>query len=527
MIIQEISIKKTIGGNPLFEDLSCQIEAGEKIALVGINGTGKSTFLQILTGREGVDSGIISRKKGLKIGTVEQELTVSEATVNHYLLHSAAEIQDLKQQMSRYEALMTEPDTNLEKCLARYGELQHRFEELGGYVLEDRIAAILQGLGIPHRQEARLTELSGGERVKVALAKILAADADLLLLDEPTNHLDLNSIRWLENYLQNTKKSVLVVSHDRQFLDQVTTKTWELEEGALIEYPGNYSRFRVLKEARLAELTKNYELQQKEVQRLKVMIRRFRQWAHEGDNESFFKKAKELERRLAKLTLVKPPPPLKNRLQSLSNGGKSGKEVFIIQNLHQQCADQVLFKDSSFAVYRGDHLAIIGDNGAGKSTLLKLLLGEEKPYGGTIKLGSSLQIGYLPQQLQFADPDSRLLAYAITLTGNEEVARRQLAKSGFYQSDVGKRIKDLSGGEKIRLALLKLFLEKINVLILDEPTNHLDSYAREEIEEMLQDYQGTLLAVSHDRYFLQQHFQEALVIEQEQISRQPLGQLID
>lgn len=191
----------------------------------------------------------------------------------------------------------------------------------------------------------------------------------------------------------------------------------------------------------------------------------------------------------------------KNRLQSLSNGGKSGKEVFIIQNLHQQYADQVLFKDSSFAVYRGDHLAIIGDNGAGKSTLLKLLLGEEKPYGGTIKLGSSLQIGYLPQQLQFADPDSRLLAYAITLTGNEEVARRQLAKSGFYQSDVGKRIKDLSGGEKIRLALLKLFLEKINVLILDEPTNHLDSYAREEIEEMLQDYQGTLLAVSHDRYF--------------------------
>ncbi|MDB1171808.1 ABC-F family ATP-binding cassette domain-containing protein [Enterococcus faecium] len=527
MIIQAISIKKTIGGNPLFEDLSCQIEAGEKIALVGINGTGKSTFLQILTGREGVDSGVISRKKGLKIGTVEQELTVSEATANHYLLHSAAEIQDLKQQMSRYEALMTEPDTNLEKCLARYGELQHRFEELGGYVLEDRIAAILQGLGIPHRQEARLTELSGGERVKVALAKILAADADLLLLDEPTNHLDLNSIRWLENYLQNTKKSVLVVSHDRQFLDQVTTKTWELEEGALIEYPGNYSRFRVLKEARLAELTKNYELQQKEVQRLKVMIRRFRQWAHEGDNESFFKKAKELERRLAKLTLVKPPPPPKNRLQSLSNGGKSGKEVFIIQNLHQQYADQVLFKDSSFAVYRGDHLAIIGDNGAGKSTLLKLLLGEEKPYGGTIKLGSSLQIGYLPQQLQFADPDSRLLAYAITLTGNEEVARRQLAKSGFYQSDVGKRIKDLSGGEKIRLALLKLFLEKINVLILDEPTNHLDSYAREEIEEMLQDYQGTLLAVSHDRYFLQQHFQEALVIDQEQISRQPLGQLID
>lgn len=292
MIIQAISIKKTIGGNPLFEDLSCQIEAGEKIALVGINGTGKSTFLQILTGREGVDSGVISRKKGLKIGTVEQELTVSEATVNHYLLHSAAEIQDLKQQMSRYEALMTEPDTNLEKCLTRYGELQHRFEELGGYVLEDRIAAILQGLGIPHRQEARLTELSGGERVKVALAKILAADADLLLLDEPTNHLDLNSIRWLENYLQNTKKSVLVVSHDRQFLDQVTTKTWELEEGALIEYPGNYSRFRVLKEARLAELTKNYELQQKEVQRLKVMIRRFRQWAHEGDNESFFKKPK-------------------------------------------------------------------------------------------------------------------------------------------------------------------------------------------------------------------------------------------
>lgn len=257
MIIQAIAIKKTIGGNPLFEELSCQIEAGEKIALVGINGTGKSTFLQILTGAEGVDSGVISRQKGLRIGTVEQELTVSEATVTQYLLHSAATIQELKQQMSHYEALMAEPNTDLEKCLIRYGELQQRFEELGGYGLEDRISAILQGLGIPHRQNARLTELSGGERVKVALAKVLVADADLLLLDEPTNHLDLSSIRWLENYLQNTKKAVLVVSHDRHFLDQVTTKTWELEEGALVEYPGNYSRFRVLKEARLAELTKN------------------------------------------------------------------------------------------------------------------------------------------------------------------------------------------------------------------------------------------------------------------------------
>lgn len=186
------------------------------------------------------------------------------------------------------------------------------------------------------------------------------------------------------------------------------------------------------------------------------MIRRFRQWAHEGDNESFFKSQRTGTPPGETDTRQTASSP-KNRLQSLSNGGKSGKEVFIIQNLHQQYADQVLFKDSSFAVYRGDHLAIIGDNGAGKSTLLKLLLGEEKPYGGTIKLGSSLQIGYLPQQLQFADPDSRLLAYAITLTGNEEVARRQLAKSGFYQSDVGKRIKDLSGGEKIRLALLKLF----------------------------------------------------------------------
>lgn len=255
------------------------------------------------------------------------------------------------------------------------------------------------------------------------------------------------------------------------------------------------------------------------------MIRRFRQWAHEGDNESFFKKPKNWNAAWRNWHSSNRHLP-KNRLQSLSNGGKSGKEVFIIQNLHQQYADQVLFKDSSFAVYRGDHLAIIGDNGAGKSTLLKLLLGEEKPYGGTIKLGSSLQIGYLPQQLQFADPDSRLLAYAITLTGNEEVARRQLAKSGFYQSDVGKRIKDLSGGEKSVWRCWNSF-RKINVLILDEPTNHLDSYAREEIEEMLQDYQGTLLAVSHDRYFLQQHFQEALVIDQEQISRQPLGQLID
>lgn len=302
----------------------------------------------------------------------------------------------------------------------------------------------------------------------------------------------------------------------------MTTRICEIEDGQLISYPGNYSQYRSLKQARIAELTKNYELKQKECQRLKAMIRRYRQWGNEGDNEDFFRKAKEIEKRLAKITLVKPPLPPKKRIRTVNQSDRTGREVFIARNIGKVMADRLLFEDSSFSIYRGDRLAIIGENGTGKTTLIQLLLGTLALDAGTIKSGSNLQIGYLPQKLSFSNPAMRVLSFAYQFIGNEQSARQQLAQIGFYQDDVSKRIQDLSGGEKIRLYLLKLFHKKINVLLLDEPTNHLDIYAREEIEELIQRFGGTLIAVSHDRYFLKQTFQDMLLIRDQQVMRQPI-----
>lgn len=519
MIIQAHEVYKKIATHPLFEGVSCQVNPSERIGLVGINGSGKSTLLHLLAGQESLDGGTISCKKGLKVGLVEQDLVQTKTTVENYLLASAVTLQELKQQLHFYEAQMTDPSVNLDKCLAQYGIIQQTFEEQGGYILEDRLAIILKGLGLYDKQHTPLEKLSGGEQMKVALAKTLLTENDLLLLDEPTNHLDITSIRWLEQFILSGNQSVIVVSHDRAFLDRVTSITWELEDGSLQTFTGNYSRYRTLKIAQEQALQKDYAIQQKEIKRLKAIIKRYRQWGTEGDNESFFKKAKEIEKRLEKLTLVKPPVVIKKRLKAITESNLSGKEVFLVKDFEHCIGDRRLFGSNDFKIYRGERVAILGENGSGKSTLLKLLIGEVLPTKGIVKQGSNLQIGYLPQQLSFPNLNQRLLAYTIALTGHEETARRLLAQSGFFQSDVAKRIANLSGGEKIRLYLMTLFLKKINVLILDEPTNHLDIYAREEIEEMIRNFDGTLIAVSHDRYFLARHFDTALIINHQQVQR--------
>ena len=447
MLIQANKISKNFGGTPLFEQLTFQIDPGEKIGLIGINGSGKTTLLDLLLGTEKNDTGTISRRKSLSIGHLAQEFSPSSETVLTYLQTSSPRLQEISRKMRRCEQQMSDPDADLSKLLDRYGQLQLQFEELGGYLLEDRILASLRGLGIAQLQETSLQTLSGGERVKVELARLLLTEHDLLLL---------------------------------------------------------------------------YELQQKECQRLKAMIRRYRQWGNEGDNEDFFRKAKEIEKRLTKITLVKPPLPPKKRIRTVNQSDRTGREVFIARNIGKVMADRLLFEDSSFSIYRGERLAIIGENGTGKTTLIQLLLGTLALDAGTIKSGSNLQIGYLPQKLSFSNPAMRVLSFAYQFIGNEQSARQQLAQIGFYQDDVSKRIQDLSGGEKIRLYLLKLFHKKINVLLLDEPTNHLDIYAREEIEELIQRFGGTLIAVSHDRYFLKQTFQDMLLIRDQQVMRQPI-----
>ena len=521
MLIQLNKISKNFSGTPLFEQLTFTINEQEKIGLIGTNGTGKSTLFHIITGVEGVNDGNVSRKKGLKIGYVPQIFPESHLTVFDYLTQSFTKLQNLQEQLSVYEKKMKDATEELDHVMNVYGKLQQEFEDAGGYELEDRVISMLKGLGLEDKINATISTVSGGERVRVELAKVLLQETDLLLLDEPTNHLDLAGICWLENYLKTTKAAYLVISHDRTFLDQVTEKIVEIEESSLVEYPGNYSRYVQLKEERIAEITKNYELQQKEIQRIKRMIRRYRQWANEGDNEAFFKKAKELERRLSKITVVKPPQTPKKRLESIDQAGRSGKEVVVAKGIGKIMGEQLLFTDSTFTIYRRERIAILGENGSGKTTLLQLILEKVSLDEGIIKLGASIKVGYLPQTITFSQPHQQILDFVKEILPQEQKARQTLAHFGFYSEDVGRRIRDLSGGEQVRLYLLKLFHQQINFLILDEPTNHLDIYAREEIEDLLSEYTGTLLAVTHDRYFLQKNFTKALVIEDQVIKKEP------
>lgn len=346
---------------------------------------------------------------------------------------------------------------------------------------------------------------------------MLLSDADFLLLDEPTNHLDTAGIEWLEQFLLKGKTGYLVISHDRFFLDRVTTQTWEIEDGELVTYPGNYSRYVTLKAERLASIQKDHDLQAKAIRKLQLQIRQYRQWGNESQNEKFYRKAKELEKRLAKIQVIQVPQPPKHRLQDVRTAGRSGNDVITAKDLGAAFGDRVLFDHAAFQIHRGDRVAVTGANGTGKSTLVKLILGELSPTSGTVNLGASVHAGYLPQNPQFDRPQDRLLAHVQAFMPNEQAARQAMARFGFFAEDAARRLQDLSGGERIRLVLLKLLQRKINLLILDEPTNHLDIAAREEIETLLADYAGTLLIVSHDRYLLRKLCDQELHIAEQRI----------
>lgn len=515
MLIQANNITKNYGTVPVFKELTLAINAGDRIGLVGMNGCGKSTLLRILTGEEGVNEGTVARQKGLTIGYIPQKLPSAEERVDEYLSNSFEAIAKMRQALQEIEKAMTMPAADIDQLLTRYGQLQEKYEEAGGYTLDDRISGTLKGLGLADKLEAPLTTLSGGQRVRVELARVLTASAELLLLDEPTNHLDLAGIEWLENYLRHTKQAYLVISHDREFLDNVVDRIVEIEGEQVFSYPGNYSKFAQLRRDRITLLRKNYDLQQKEIQRLQKMSRRYRQWGKESDNEDFFRKAKEIERRIEKLKrlLIKPPQASKKRLQQINPASRSGKEVLTAEGIGKAAGEGLLFADSHFMVYRQERLALMGANGSGKTTLLRCILGEDSFDEGTIKIGANVTIGYLPQKLHFAQPAQRILNYVRDFLTEEQKARRTLAQFGFFAEDVSKRIQDLSGGEQMRLYLLKLLQQKINFLILDEPTNHLDIDGKEELEEILADFAETLLVVSHDRYFLRKICTGQLVIK--------------
>ncbi|MGM0124371.1 hypothetical protein IGI37_001748 [Enterococcus sp. AZ194] len=516
MLIQVNQVTKNYGGMPVLENSSLEIHEGRKVGLIGNNGSGKSTLLKIMVGRVGVDSGSVSRKKNLVISYVQQLPKESSQSVYSYLLESFPEIQEIRDSLRYFETLFAEQEVT-EKQLLRYGQVQEQYEAIGGYTLEDRLDTMLKGMNFQQKKTAALSTLSGGEKVLVEMIRILLTEADVYLLDEPTNHLDKEAMNWLESFIRNSKKTFIIVSHDRYFLDEVVQEIIEIEDGQLRLYRGNYSFYKKEKQLQEEKLAKDYALQQKEIQKMMAAIRRFRQWGNEADNEKFFKKAKELEHRLAKMQRVKRPATERRTIHgTLIESARSGKEVVKVENLWKFYGEQVLFEEASCTIYFKDRLNLDGKNGSGKTSFIQMLLGQEEADEGSIKVGDSVTIGYLPQKIVYKEDNQRLLDYFSEVEGTQEMLRRILAKYNFFGEDVFKRLKDLSGGERVRLELAKLMQQSFNFLILDEPTNHLDIDSREEIEEIIQNYGGTILLVSHDRYFVQKIAEKRLQIENHQ-----------
>ncbi|WP_419958415.1 ribosomal protection-like ABC-F family protein [Psychrobacillus psychrotolerans] len=524
MICTVQNITKMLGGNIIFEKLSLAIKTGERLAIVGRNGSGKTTLFKLLAGIEKPDEGSIHFKKGTSVGYLAQIPSYSEDVTGLDVLHYAFEkITALQQKMIQMEKQMaTIGAAEMERLLQQYGEVQEQFTLLGGYTMESEIEKVVQGLQLTRFINQPFASLSGGEQTKIMLGKILLSDPDVLLLDEPTNHLDLFAVEWLEQYLIGYSGTVVIISHDRYFLDQVVTKIADLEEGELSLYHGDYSAFILEKEAKLMREFQHYEEQQKKIKKMKDAIRRLRQWANEAvpPNPKLFRQARNMERALERMIKVRKPliDPKKMEL-SFEFASRSGKEVVMMKNVYKSFGENVLLEDAQLNLYWKERVAIVGRNGSGKSTILHLLLGNLPIDNGEARLGSNVRVGYLSQYFEIQNPKARLIdVFRSELNLVEGDARHILAKFMFFGPDVFKRIGDLSGGERMRLRLAQLMHQDINLLILDEPTNHLDIESREVLEDALGDFDGTILAVSHDRYFLNKLFPKTVWLEQGQLT---------
>ena len=513
-------IKKNYGLKNILDGFSLKLKTGERVALIGQNGSGKSTILKIIAKQERVDSGTINIRNGAKIGILNQiyENEKEDISVEKFLYKSFEEILKVEKKLNKLETQMsTEVNADkLEKIINEYGRMQERFSLMGGYEIQERFNKICSRFYINKellKQSYNL--LSGGEKTRVNLAKLLLTQPEILLLDEPTNHLDIHSLEFLEELILKYKGTVLIVSHDRYFLDKVINKTVLLENGKENIYYGNYSYFLKEDERRTLAQFENYKNQQKQIEKMKESILTLRKFGDLAGNEMFFKRAKNIEKRLEKMEIIDRVDLNKKSLDLKFNIKKrSGNDVLKLENVEKKFDQKVIFKDANLTLNYGEKAALIGKNGSGKSTLIKMILGQDTNFQGELKLGTSIKIGYISQNIIFEDNEKTVLDYF--LEGNnlsETEARSKLAKYGFRQENAFKRIGKLSGGEKVRIILMKLIQKDINFLILDEPTNHIDIDTREILEEALKEYKGTVLFVSHDRFFINAIANRVLNIE--------------
>lgn len=520
------NLTKYYGANKIFQNISFEVKSGDRVALIGQNGCGKTTIMKIIMGVEEYQGGNIYLRKGARLGYLDQIPEYEEGITTLEVLQSAFDDIDQIRRKMKYleEQFQVLKDSALEKAIDSYGKLTEQYELSGGYEIDTKINRITEGLQINDTMKNMSFHLlSGGEKTRVILAKILLEEPDIMLLDEPTNHLDLSSIEWLEGFLKEYQGAVFIVSHDRYFLDSIANMIYELEFDHISVYHGNYSYYVLEKERRFLLEFKNYQNQQKKIAQMEEQIKRYRIWGQMRDSEKMFKRAKELEKRLEKIEVLDRPILEKRKMRLNQNDiNRTGKIVLEIQNLSKAFDEKPLLECVDISIFYQDHACILGKNGSGKSTLLKMILGELEPDQGVIKYGSQLKIGYLPQHVIFEDEDLTLLEHfsrAHDITTGE--ARSQLAKVLFFQEDVHKKIKHLSGGEKSRLRLCSLTFQRVNFMILDEPTNHLDITSREVLEDTLSEFEGTILFVSHDRYFINKIADKIMEIEDKTIKAYP------
>lgn len=512
-------IKKNYGFNDVLTDINFDVYTNDKIALVGLNGSGKSTILKLIYGIENPNSGNISIRNNISIGYLSQNYENKDILVKNMLYENFKDVLKLEDEIKKIESKIQTQENDY-KLITKYCNLLEKLNDIGGYKVKEKITKTVDTFKLEKLLEKNFNILSGGEKKLVLLANIMINNPDVILLDEPTNYLDINTLEWLENYLINYKGSLVIVSHDRYFLDKVTNKTILIENGTNYIFHGNYSYYLKENENRIINEFEKYKDQQKQIEEMKKTIKKLREWGQLGNNERFFKRAKCIERRLEKIELINKPKVKNNIPITFNDNKRTGNDVLKINNLNLVIEDKILLDNVNFELTYGTRTCILGSNGSGKSTLIKYIINNYNNSKSTdnIKIGTNVKIGYIEQEIKFKNEDIRVYDEARKyFNGEEYLLRSSLFKFMFYGDDIYKKLNKLSGGERVRLLLFCLIQQEINFLILDEPTNHIDIETKEVLEDALIDFKGTILFVSHDRYFINKIATSILEIKDKKI----------
>ena len=527
MDISIANAKKNYGFKNVLDGFALDVTSGEKIGLIGPNGCGKTTLFKLITKEEGLDSGSISIRKGANVRLLSQMPPVvdDECTVRDILTRDFKDVFEIEAHMKKLEKQMAVADSNeLERILDRYGKLQNRFMDLDGYTIDSKISELCNKFRIDENMlNRKFNTLSGGEKTIVNLASIMLSNPDILLLDEPTNNLDIDTLEWLESYLKSYTGTIILCSHDRYFLDKVVSKIVLIERGKSEIFFGNYSYYLEENERRTLAEFEQYKDQQKMIEAMKRKIKQLQEFgklAYPG-GESFFKRAASIQKRLDKIELLDKPETAKEIPLNFQMTDRSGKQVLMVRDFDLTVADKDLLDQVSFDVAFKDRTCLMGKNGSGKSTLIKYIMGlyENEQEDNHVRIGSNVMVGYIPQTITFEDDNATILDVARkSYYGSETHLRASLAKFMFNGENVFKRVGTLSGGEKVRLKLFELMQKNVNLLIMDEPTNHIDITTQEVLEEALKEYPGTILFISHDRYFINEIAEKILYIEDKGIT---------